>query len=221
MTTASYDPNDLLAGDSPAIAQRRITLAEGENLTRGTLLGRVDVNNAVGGAVAAPKSGGNTGNGVFTIDGTTPVLAGAKAGVYTARVIIAATNGGTFQIEDPNGDVIGQYVVGAAAFADEIKFTIADGATDFVVGDGFDITVAAVDLYKKAVAAATDGSQNPVAVLAIDCDATDADVATTAFFAGEFNGAKMTFGAGWTAAAAEAHCRKNNLPIAIRTLPVA
>lgn len=93
-----------------------------------------------GTAVAAAKSGGNTGNGVFTIDATAPVLSGAKAGVYTVRCITAAANGGTFRVEDPDGYVLGDVLV-AATFSDDIKFSIADGGTDFVVGDGFDVTV--------------------------------------------------------------------------------
>jgi hypothetical protein len=221
MATATYDPNDLIAGDSPALVQRRITLAEGENLTRGTLLGRSNVDTTAGSATVAAKAGGNTGVGALTMDETAPVKVGAKSGVYTARCILApGSNGGTFAVEDPDGNDIGQVLVGAT-FDDDIKFVITDTGTDYALGDGYDITVVAVDVYKKALSAATDGSQNPVAVLALDCNATDDPVETTAWFAGEFNGAKMTFGTGWSASATEAYCRKNNVPIGIRTLPVA
>lgn len=213
METATYDPNGLLAGDKAPL-QRAITLVSGQNLTRGALLGRT----TVGAAVSAAKAGGNTGNGALTLDVTTPVLVGAKSGVYTVRCIAAATNSGTFRVEDPDGNVLGDVAVGAT-FADDIKFAIADGATDFVVGDGFDITVAAVDKYTLSLAAATDGSQVPAAVLAIDCDASGGDKSTTAFFSGEFNGAKMTFGTGHTAASVEATFRKAGVPIAVRTLP--
>lgn len=98
-------------------------------------------NNTASTAVAATKAGGNTGNGTITVDVATPVLAHAIAGVYTARCIAAAANSGTFRVTDPNGLVLGDVVVGAT-FADQIKFVIADGAADFIVGDGFDVTVA-------------------------------------------------------------------------------
>lgn len=128
------------------------------------------------------------------------------------------SNGGTFAVEDPDGTVIGQVLVGAT-FDDDIKFVIADVGTDFALGDGFDITVAAVDKYVLSLAAALNGSQVPAAILAIDCDASLGDKSTTAYFSGEFNTAKMTYGSGHTAATVEAAFRTGNVPIAIRTLP--
>ena len=97
-------------------------------------------------AASAAKSGGNTGNGTLTLDATTPVLAGAKVGVYTVRLITAATNAGTFRVEDPDGNVLGDVAVGGT-FSDDIKFATADGSTDFAVGDGFDITVSGGGVY--------------------------------------------------------------------------
>lgn len=95
-------------------------------------------NTSVGTAAAPVQTG--TGNGVMTLDATTPVLAGAKNGTYTATCITAATNSGTFRVEDPDGYVLGDVAVGGT-FADDIKFVIADGSTDFVVGDKFTIAV--------------------------------------------------------------------------------
>jgi hypothetical protein len=214
METATYDPNDLIAGDTKPL-ERRITLIEGQSLTRGAVLGRVAVELE---ASTAAKAGGNTGGGAITMDVTTPVKAGAMPGVYTARCIQApGSNGGTFAVERPNGDVIGQVLVGAT-FDDDIKFVITDVGTDFALGDGFDITVVAVDKYALSVAASIDGSQDPAAVLALDCDATSADKGTTAYFGGEFNSAKMTFGAGHTATTVEAAFRKGGVPIAVRVL---
>ena len=95
-------------------------------------------NTAVGTA-AAPVAAG-TGDGVMTLDATTPVLAGAKNGSYVVTCVTAATNGATFRVEDPDGYVLGDVAVGAT-FADDIKFVIAAGSTDFIVGDMFTITV--------------------------------------------------------------------------------
>lgn len=123
---------------SPAWSRERATLlANSGAVVVGTVLGRI----LVGAAAAAAKAGGNTGNGTFTLDATTPVLAGARPGVYTVRCITAAANGGTFRIEDPDGQVMGDVAVGGT-FSDDLKFVIADGATDFIVGDGWDVTVA-------------------------------------------------------------------------------
>lgn len=118
---------------------------------------------AGGSAASAAKSGGNTGGGTLTLDATTPVLAGAKVGVYTVRCIAAATDSGTFRVTDPDGFVIGDVAVGAT-FANDIKFAIADGAPDFVVGDGFDITVSGNTLISGAMFETSGASGDLVSV---------------------------------------------------------
>jgi len=134
--------SDLLKWEAePGYCRDSGVLLASNPVTIGAALGRI----TLGAVSAAAKSGGNTGNGVFTIDATTPKLAGAKVGVYTVRCIAAATNSGTFRVTDPNGLVLGDVAVGAT-FADRIKFAIADGSTDFIVGDGFDVTIAAGSL---------------------------------------------------------------------------
>lgn len=144
-------------------------------LLAGTVLGRI----ATGTATSSAKAGGNTGNGVLTVDLTTPILPGAKNGVYRARVTAAAANGGTFRVSDPDGEVLGDVAVGAT-FADQIKFSIADGATDFIVGDEFDISVAlGTGKYAPFNPAATDGSEIASAILYEGCDATSADARRT------------------------------------------
>lgn len=187
----TYSPDNLLAGDAKAVT-RSIVLDTG-NLTRGSLLGKI----TVGAATSAARAGGNTGNGTM---GTVTVGAGAKSGVYRLRVVEAASNAGQFQVVDPEGDVVGIGSVAVAFAGGGLSFTLADGSTDFVVGDGFDITVAAgTGKYVLSAAAATDGSQIPVAILAEDADATNADVTTIAYETGEFNQTAITFGAGHTA----------------------
>lgn len=158
----------------PTLGREEIVVASGAgNLITGTVLGKI----SKGAVTAAAKSGGNTGNGALTMDGTTPKLAGAKVGVYKVRCIEVTANSGLFQVVDPNGAVIGHYVVGAAAFATEVKFTIADGATDFAQGDGFDITIAAGSgKWKKHVSGAVDGTEVAAGILLDGVDATSADV---------------------------------------------
>lgn len=150
--------------------RREITvLAAAGNLATGTVMARTDASIT---ATSAAKSGGNTGNGALTMDATNPVLGTPKRGVWTVRCIAAAANSGTFRVEDPDGNVRGDVAVGAT-FADGIKFAIADGATDFIVGDGFDITVAdaAAPKWKKAVYGAVGPSGVAAGLL---LDAVDA-----------------------------------------------
>lgn len=196
-TEGTYTPDSLIvgAGMCDMIRGEKITIISGAgSLVRGTLLGKV----TVGAATSAAKSGGNTGNGTM---GAVTVGAGALPGIYTLRIVTAATDAGEFQVKDPNGFVVGIGDVAVAFSGGGLSFTLADGATDFIVGDGFDITVAAGSgKYKKSLAAATDGSQTPVAILAEDADASSADAYAIAYYTGDFNSDAMTFGAGHTAA---------------------
>lgn len=192
-TEGVYTPDKLIAGNAHLLVGRKVTLLAGENRTRGAVLGRASV-----GAAATSYAG--TGNGTITMDASTPVLSGAKVGNYVATCIAAATNGGTFRVEDPDGFVLGDVAVGAT-FSDDIKFVINDGATDFVVGDKFTIAIAAGSgKYKLSASAAVDGSQTPDAILAEDCDASAGDKEALAYFRGDFNTGALTMGAGHTAA---------------------
>jgi len=150
-----------------SLSRESATVLSGQNLKAGHVLGKVAVGTATGAAVS-----GNTGNGAISA-----VSAGAtaKAGVYTANLIEPAANGGTFSVEDPDGVNVGTAVVGTP-FAGPVNFTIADGATDFVAGDRFAITVAAGSgKYKEYNPANTDGSQIAVAILYASVDATGGD----------------------------------------------
>jgi hypothetical protein len=96
----------------------------------------------------AAALGTNTGNGTF---GTITVGNPARAGVYTLRIVEPGSNVGTFVVEDPAGVQIGDGVVGTAFAAGGLSFTLADGATDFVAGDSFAITVAGGELLGIAI----------------------------------------------------------------------
>ena len=85
----------------------------------------------------------------------------AREGVYVAVCIEPAVDGGTFDVQDPDGKSIGTATVGAV-FGKQVRFTISDGATDFVAGDRFEISVA------RASAASNAGK-----VVAWDPDASD------------------------------------------------
>lgn len=162
-------------------SREQIFIASGSGvLIAGAVLGQIfDAGDAS--AESAAKSGGNTGQGTLTLDGSDPVLAGAKNGVYTVRCVATASGGGTFRVTDPEGFVLGDVAVGAT-FANDIKFVIADGDPDFALGDGFDVTVQTgqnAGKYAPYDPTATDGSQTARAILYEGCDATSADVRRT------------------------------------------
>jgi hypothetical protein len=155
-----------------------VVLAAGQpNVLTGTVLGQQTL---TGDLVTVVPAGTNTGKGILTMDAASPLLAGAQAGAYVVKCTVAAANGGTFQILDPHGVSLGTIAVGAI-FATQVKFVIADGAPDFVVGDQFSIevgpvapaTVVALNL------AAADGTQNAAGVLLFTTDATAGAVKTT------------------------------------------
>lgn len=83
------------------------------------------------------------GKGILTLANPAVDVATVKAGVYRVVFIEPASNAGAFQVEDPDGVVVGTGNA-AVAFDGPVKFTIADGATDFVAGDVALVTVSAL-----------------------------------------------------------------------------
>jgi hypothetical protein len=163
-----------------------ITLLSGQNLVAGAAIGAIPA----GTSASAAKSGGNTGNGTFVLDATTPILPRAIEGVYTLRCITAVTNGGVFRLENPLGVVLGDFTItpgagGTVTVSDQIKGVLTDGATDFIVGDGFDITISALTYkYAEYNPAGTNGTQIIAGLLYKNTNATSADTATTALLRG-------------------------------------
>ncbi|MEI9971027.1 MAG: head decoration protein [Ignavibacteriota bacterium] len=150
-------------GESVLYTRDNITVLSGTPpAVVGTVLGAI----ALGVATSAVKaSGANTGTGTLVLDAVTPILANAKPGLYTVRV----TAVGVAVVTDPTGVVLGEidYLPTTAVnFADRLKFVFTDSATHYVVGDGFDITVAAGSTKFVPIGpAALDGSQNAGGVL--------------------------------------------------------
>lgn len=158
---------------------------------------------AVAADVVVSQSYAGTGNGVLTL-ADPAVSSKVKDGAYTAVCVTAAANGGTFRVEDPSGKLVGNATVGQA-FDKEIKFTIADGATDFVVGDTFTITVAADAEDYQHVAydpAGTDGSEVPVAysIYAVETGAGETKQTAVIDNDAELNGHCIAWPEGITAA---------------------
>lgn len=170
-----------------------ILAANSSEVVIGQVLGAVQL-----GASAAAAKAGNTGNGTIALDATTPILQGAKEGVYTVRFTTATA----FTVENPDGDVIGTGV-GGTAFADDVKFTTTAGGTAFIAGDGFDITIspASTEKFKPLSFAAVDGSERPAAIALAPRATSTADQSIPVGSRGQvINPANLTWPAGATTA---------------------
>jgi len=157
--TDSVTMDNLYVGRYPEWKGSR-TIAESQTLLRGTVLGLI-----LYGAVTSVADAGNTGDGTVTALDTLSG-AGAVVGAYNLECTVAIADGGSFKLVDPNGiQVAGNLTLTVGAGAATVfevaglTFTITDGATNFVVGDKFAVTVA--EGSGEAVTldiAATDGS---------------------------------------------------------------
>lgn len=200
-TLDTFTPDNLIAGNDVPLLVKAVTLLAGQGIVkRGTVLGKIT--KAIGNPVAGA---GNTGNG--TVTGVS-LGSAAKLGTYTLVCITAAVNGGTFKVIDPDGIRLDDAVVGTA-YIGPINFTINDGATDFVVGDKFTISVTAGSgKYKVVNSVNVDGSQEADSILTDDTDTTGGDVTAEAYSSGHFNRKALIFGGDDTAADHEATLRQ-------------
>jgi len=181
-------PADFIVSEPDDNAGRdTIVIESGSGIVyAGTVCGK----RTTGGATSATKGGGNTGNGTFVLDATTPVRAGAKPGVYTLRIITAVANGGVSRLTDPDGFVLGDYTIPPGAgnsvtVDNDIKGVLTDGATDFIVGDGFDVTVAAGSTkWAPSPDTGVTGAETGAALPIYTVDATSADVKVAALTSG-------------------------------------
>lgn len=180
----TFVPDQLIAGNLKLVSQQ-VQIMSG-TLKRGAVLGQ-QTNDSID--VAA---GTNTGNGTVgsTSVGTTPTY---------GNFILKATSATVFSVTDPEGNALPNATVGAAYANAEINFTITAVGTAFVAGDTFTLTVLqATGNYIKSVKTASDGSQTPVAILAMDTDASVSPQAAGAYVLGEFNQNAISFDASWT-----------------------
>lgn len=168
--------HDLVRFEMPSrFSRKAVLIIGGQSLALGTVIAQT----LTAGAVSA-ANGGNTGDGVLTVDAVDPVLAKAMVGVYSVTCLEAEANLGIFRVSDPNGFALGTVDVGEV-FENQIKFSIADGGGDFVEGDSFTVTVASgSDAYSQIDFTATDGTEVAAGVLIGAADATDNDVASLA-----------------------------------------
>lgn len=164
----------LLSESNGSLSRADIIIADGAGvLAAGTVIGKI----TTGTSASATAFDSNTGTGTV---GTITVSAGAKVGTYKVVVMSPDTNAGAFQVEGPDGKILGTGNIAAEFDKGGLKFTISD-ATDFVAGDGFDIVVAAGSgKWTGYDDANTDGSQVAAGILMQAVDASEDDVHATA-----------------------------------------
>ncbi|MCK7611972.1 head decoration protein [Roseibium sediminicola] len=163
----------------PDFSREPVTLLAGSGSVRKIVLGTILALLATTADVTAVSAAdaGNTGDGTLTI-ANPAVTTAVKEGVYTVVCTDPAVDTGTFEVSDPDGKSIGTAKVGVA-FGKQIRFTIADGATDFVAGDRFEVTVTKGDINPnagKVVAwdpAGAAGSEIPWGIAATTAEAPD------------------------------------------------
>jgi hypothetical protein len=192
--------DQLYAGWQPANKQTgAVVIAESQTLTRGAAIGK-----ALFGAVSV-VAGANTGDGTCTAAATVVGTVQPIVGDYVVKCTAAVTNGGVFQVADPNGGIVAaglSMTVGAGAATvietAGLTFTLTDGTTDFVIGDLFTLTVAAGSgqgylLDKTAV----DGSAVLYGILTNDVTTAAAETQSAPVDkTGRFNTSVVTFADG-------------------------
>lgn len=150
-----------------AIQDETLTFAAAGTFARGTLLARMLCTLAI-----TPSAVTGTGTGTVTAASVIASTEVPKVGNWTLKCVLAATNGGTFALLDPDGVNRGTVTLtagsgGPNAFKEAgIGFTINDGGTDFAVGDTFTLPV--LTGSNKLVPfnpAGAGGAQRPMAVL--------------------------------------------------------
>jgi len=126
----------------------------------------------LGSVTVTPGAVVGTGNGSI---GTVTADSGAPAGVYQVVIIEPASDGGTFQVFRPTGELDGTGTIGAA-YNGTINFTLADGATDFTAGARIPVTVSYAAGSGKVVRwdpTAVNGAQTVVGISLFDAEAPD------------------------------------------------
>lgn len=182
----AFIPDQLIASHSPLPVTEDILIAAGHRYPRGAILGRQSLK-----SVAAVAASGNKGDGSVAASAGTA----AEVGAYT----LTATSATEFTLKDPTGADVGTVTAGVAFTSNQLILTVTAGATAFAAGDVFTVNVSAASgAYVLSVRTATDGSQNPSAVLVDDVDATAGAVMAGGYFQAAVNVNRITFDESWT-----------------------
>jgi hypothetical protein len=197
-TEGSLSHDKLIAGNAHLLVSRKVTIMSGQNLKRGSVIGKVTAANSATVPVGGSSNGGVVNFGTITPDAT------AKDGSYGVAVTAAkdGATGAKFTVTAPDGQTA-TGTMGVAFAAMGLAFTITDGLTADAseVGDVYTFTVTAANgEYKLSASADNDGSQTPDLILAEDCDTSGGDKTAIAYARGDFAIQALTIGTGHTAA---------------------
>ena len=153
-------------------SRQQVWLASGGAvLLAGAVLSLLAVNTGTAAVGTAVFTG--TGNGVLTK--ANPAFgAGVLEGTYKVQLIDEGTNAGDFVVVRPDGTIDGYASVGVA-YDGQVKFTIADGATDFASPAVFALPVTIADPTDVGKYVAYDGTKPAAAILFEGRDASGAD----------------------------------------------
>jgi len=155
---------DILKYEAPNLFSRdEVTLTAG-NLALGAVVGRKA-------PAVTVTPGTNTGNGVM---GAVTLGPAALPGNYVVTCKTKVTNAGVFSVVDARGLPLPDLTVAVAYAGDHINCTLADGSTDFEVGDKFTIAVSVASEVGEFNPAASDGLQFAAGVLVQAVDASAA-----------------------------------------------
>lgn len=165
-----------------AYSREKVTILSGEGeLPAGRVIGMLLAD--TGAVTVGEPAFTGTGNGTLT-KASPAYGAGVQEGTYIVRLIEAGADAGSFQVIRPDGTIDGIAEVGVA-YTGQVKFTIADGATNFAAAAQFTLAVTIADpsgagKWRSADPTNTDGSATARGVLIYPVDATSADVETVA-----------------------------------------
>lgn len=158
LTETSHPCAALVSEANGFRSRAQITIDNSQDFDAGTVLAK-RVNESAGVTAGTPASVG-TGNGTVTM--ANPAFAAdVMEGLYRVRLVGETADLGDFEVIRPDGTVDGTGKVGTA-YTGQIKFTMADGSTNWTIGSGFNVLITLTDAATTWCAHnpdGTDGSQ--------------------------------------------------------------
>ena len=152
-------------------SRKQVTVVDGQEVSMGSVLGKVLFDTSIVGTAAV----GNTGGGTVA-----SVLAKAKTQVGTYTITCteytASPLAAVFEVYDPDGNRMEDAALGAN-LNEQLGFLIADGSPVITVGDEWTVAVAVGSGEVRAINFdGVDGTQKAYGVSIAAYDASDASV---------------------------------------------
>lgn len=196
MLTEGKHAAGFLVSEAPGTLSRdEITVLAGSSADRALTAGMVLGKRVSATAAGAAFAGNTASSGAIS---AVTVTGQVKPGIYKVLMIEPGSNAGRFSVENPDGVLVGVGTVAVEFVGGGLTFTIAD-ATDFVAGDGFNVTVTFVEeKWLQYDPSGTLGEQVAAGILRADVTAPDAVDAVGVAFTRycEVNAAEIVWPAG-------------------------